>query len=151
MHASQHLVSFVGPSSVYTSAIFTGYEYSESCGVLWCSIDFVLWWFVPVKGWNCGYIHGFVFVQEKGVKLTVYSWLSVPEKGWKSGTFMSFWLDSDKYLCTIGFKFGQYSYQYCYISFEVFFKLLEAWADIGYNPKHDVEGGPEPKPGSRVR
>ena len=37
---------------------------------------------------------------------------------------------------------------YCYISFEVFFKLLETWADIGYNPKHDMEGGPEPEPGS---
>ena len=51
-----------------------------------------------------------ICAREGGEKLTVYSWISVPEKGWKSGTFMSFWLDSGKYLCTIGLKLGQYSY-----------------------------------------
>ena len=65
--ASHHLVSFDSPS-----AIFTGFEYSESCSILW--------WFVAKKGWNSGYIHGSVFVPDKDGTLTVFTAL-VPEKG----------------------------------------------------------------------
>ena len=53
-----------------TSAIFTGYEYSEPC-----KHSFILWWFVPEKGWNSGYLYGFVCFCE--LELWLYSRLCV--------------------------------------------------------------------------
>ena len=115
--ASQHLVSFDSPS-----AIFTGYEYSESCSILWWFVSEKGWnsdciqsplfvsekgrnsdcihssVFVPEKGWNSGYIHSSVFVSEKGWNSDcIYSSVFVPEKGWNSDSIQ--WLYVWLYVC----------------------------------------------------
>ena len=80
-------------SPLVHSAIFTGYEYTESR-----SIDFILWWFVPDKGWNSAYIHGSVFVPDRGWNSAyIHGFVFVlefhPFFGTNIAIFVYFWLD----------------------------------------------------------